>query len=213
MLTWRVLIAALMLSCTVSSRALAQTAEPDRPDGKQSTDAGSVMEFLGGAALAFGSHEGAHLVLNLLFDANPRVDKVDFAGIPFFAISHRADVSPRREYLISSAGFSMQHALDEWLLSRRPRLRDERAPLAKGLLAFNVLASVAYSGAAFARVGPYERDTRAMASSRRIDERWIGALVVAPAVLDAWRYFDRDPAWARWSSRALKVGMVVLVLK
>ena len=38
----------------------------------------------------------------------------------------------------------MQRAESEWLLTRRPRLRHERAPFAKGVLAFDVLASVAY---------------------------------------------------------------------
>ena len=43
---------------------------------------------------------------------------------------------------------------NEWLLGRRPNLRHERAPFAKGVFTFNVLASAAYSGAAFARTGP-----------------------------------------------------------
>ena len=52
---------------------------------------------------------------------------------------------------------------------------DEHAPFAKGVLAFNVAASAAYAGAAFARTGPYERDTRGMASQlgdrRAVDRR------------------------------------------
>ena len=57
--------------------------------------------------------------------------------------------------MISSAGFWVQHGTNEWLLTRRPNLRRERAPFAKGVLAFNVLASMAYAGAALARTGPY----------------------------------------------------------
>ena len=172
-----------------------------------------VASFLTGAAIGLGAHEGAHVITDLAFGETPGLQKVDFHGIPFFAITHRSGLPARREFTISSAGFWMQHAENEWLLIRRPNLRMERAPLSKGVFAFNVLASVAYAGAAFARTGPPERDTRGMAASARIDERWIGALVLAPAVLDAWRYRHPDAKWAAWTSRGVKIGMVVMVVR
>lgn len=172
-----------------------------------------VAPFLTGAAIGLGAHEAGHVLADLAFGEKPGLQKVDFHGIPFFAITHRAGQPPHREFTISSAGFWMQHAENEWLLGRRPDLRRERAPLAKGVFAFNVLASVGYAGAAFAKTGPIERDTRGMAASSRIDERWIGALVLAPAVLDAWRYYHPDARWAAWASRGVKVGMVLLVGK
>jgi hypothetical protein len=52
-----------------------------------------------------------------------------------------------------------------------------------------------------------------MAASIGVDERAIGALVLAPALLDAYRYFRPDARWAKWGSRSAKVGSVVLVLK
>ena len=107
----------------------------------------------------------------------------------------------------------MQHATNEWLLTKRPRLRSEKAPFTKGVFAFNVLASAAYSGAAFARSGPVERDTRGMAASSGTDERWIGALILAPAVFDTWRYYDPDAKLPIWLSRAAKVAGVLLILK
>ena len=79
--------------------------------------------------------------------------------------------------------------------------------------AFNVIASVAYAGAAFAKTGPAERDTRGMAASSRIDERWIAALVLAPALLDGWRYYHPNAKWAAWSSRGVKIGMVFMVVR
>jgi hypothetical protein len=82
-----------------------------------------------------------------LFAAKPGVKRVDYAGIPFFAITHEP-VSRRREFVISSAGFWTQHAIDEWVLASHPSLKHERAPFLKGMLAFNVLASAAYAGAA-----------------------------------------------------------------
>jgi hypothetical protein len=193
----------------VATRAGAQ--QP--PEDSTVNRAATAGKFLAGAAIGLVAHEAGHLVFAVSFDANPRLRRVEFHGIPFFAITHREDLSPHREFAISSAGFWVQHATSEWVLTRRPRLRERSAPLTKGILAFNILASVAYSGAAFGRTGPLERDTRGMAVSVRTDERWIGAVVLAPAVLDGWRYFDPDAKWAVWVSRAAKVGGVLLILR
>ena len=187
--------------------------DPAQPPPPQTSGAASFGQFLGGAAVGFGTHEAGHLFFDVLFDAQPGVGKVNFHGIPFFAITHRSGMPPREEFVISSAGFWVQHAESEWLLTRRPRLRQEHAPFAKGVLAWDVFASVAYSGAAFARTGPVERDTRGMAESARIDERWIGAMLLTPALLDLYRYFHPDSKWAPWTSRTAKVGLVLLVLR
>jgi hypothetical protein len=213
----RVLLAAMLVSATPLDID-AQPADGSAPRREEShapgeNRAATIARFLGGAAVALGAHEASHLFADIVFDADPALRSVSFHGIPFFAITHRSDVSPGVEFTISSAGFWTQHAGSEWLLTRRPRLRSERAPFAKGLLGFNVIASAVYSGAAFARTGPFERDTRGMAASASLDERWIGALILAPAVLDAWRYFDPGAKWAVWASRVLKAGGVLLVVK
>lgn len=214
----RAAVLAVLLWLTVGVGAgAAQEAHPDgASDEKPSTSrAATTLAFLGGAATAFGAHEAAHLLFDTLFGAQPGVKRVDYGGIPFFAITHHP-VSRREEFVISSAGFWTQNAIDEWLLTSRPALRDERAPFAKGMLAFNVIASGAYAIAAFTGTGPPERDTRGMAVSlgpHGVDERWIGALVLAPAALDAYRYYAPHARWAVWTSRAVKVGMVLLVLR
>jgi hypothetical protein len=138
--------------------------------------------------------------------------KVTFGPIPFFAITHDA-VSPGREFVISSAGFWMQHAVNEYLFAKHPRLHGERAPVLKGILVFNLLTSVAYSSAAFARTGPNERDTRGMALSAGVDEPVIGAVILVPAILDTARYFGKDSRWIVWGSRVVKIGGALLVVK
>ncbi len=171
-----------------------------------------VARFLAGAAAALAVHEAGHVVTDVMFGKAPGVKKVSFAGIPFFAITHRT-LSPAREFVVSSAGFWVQGASSEILLTRVPDLRSKDAPFAKGLLTFNTLASVAYSGAAFARVGPIERDTRGMADAARLREPWIGGVVLAPAVLDAVRYYKPETRWLRWASRASNVAGALLVLR
>jgi len=169
--------------------------------------------FLSGGAIGLAAHEAGHVIANFAFGEKPGLQKVDFHGIPFFAITHPSGLPAREEFVISSAGFWVQHATNEWLLTRRPELKSEQAPLTKGVFAFNVIASVAYAGAAFAKTGPVERDTRGMAASVRMDERWIGALILAPALLDGWRYYHPNAKWAAWSSRGVKVGLVLLVVR
>jgi hypothetical protein len=191
---------------------LAQT-EPQAQPNNDAPGGKGVTSFLVGGALGLAAHEAGHVLANVAMGKTPGLRKVDFHGIPFFAITHRNGLAPRREFVISSAGFWVQHAENEWLLGRRPNLRHERAPLAKGVFTFNVLASAAYSVAAFSRSGPPERDTRGMASAARIDERWIGAMVLAPALLDAWRYFHPDARWAAWMSRGVKIGMILIVFR
>ena len=185
---------------------LGSTATPAR------AQTGDVAQFFAGAALGLGLHESGHLVFDEAFGAEPGVRKVSAGFIPFFAITHEP-MTPTKEFTISSAGFWVQHAGDEYLLSRRPNLREEHAPLAKGLLAFNVLTSVMYAGAAFARHGPAERDTRGMAVSAHIAEPWIGVTILAPAVLDSARYYRPRSRTLRWTSRSAKIAGALLVLK
>jgi hypothetical protein len=202
---------ALFLLLVISRTAVAQESE-DPATSTSRPSARTIASFLGGAALGLAIHESGHVGMALIFDANPRLKGVSFGPIPFFAITHDP-VSPAREYAISAAGFWMQAASSEWILTRRPRLRDEKAPVAKGILAFHVLASAAYAFAAVAGVGPDERDTLSMADALRWKEGWVGAMVIAPAALDVWRYRKPEAKWAAWASRAAKVGLVIAVAR
>lgn len=183
------------------------------PTTNEHRTASALGGFLTGAAVGLGAHESGHLLFDAIFDAHPGVKKVSFHGLPFFAITHDSGLSPRRELVIDSAGFWVQEASNEIILSRHPGLRRERAPFVKGMFAFNILASVGYAGAAFARTGPVERDTRGMADSLRWREPWVGVLILIPAVLDAVRYSHPDQKWAMWGSRAAKIGGVVLIAR
>ena len=171
-----------------------------------------VAKFLGGAGVGLVAHEAGHLAFDYTFGASPGVKKVMFGPLPFFAITHEP-VSPRREYTIASAGFWVQELGNEVLLTARPQLRSTRAPMAKGLFAFNVLTSLAYAGGAFAHAGPPERDTRTLAWFLGVDEAVVGAMLLGPAVLDTVRYYRPGATWAKWASRAAKVAMVALVVR
>jgi hypothetical protein len=211
-------VTALIFTTIHASGVSVRAQEPAQPvevapTTSEHPTASAVGRFFAGAAVGLGAHEAGHLLFDGLFGADPGVKKVSFHGLPFFAITHSGGLSPRREFIIDSAGFWVQEATNEWILTRRPQLRRERAPFVKGVFAFNVLASVAYAGAAFARTGPVERDTRGMADALRWKEPYVGVLILVPAVLDAVRYFHPGAKWAAWGSRTAKLGGVVLIAK
>ena len=182
------LLVAILPVHAVAQESSAQS-EPAR-DAEQSRTV-AFAKFLAGAAVGTGLHEAGHLI----------------AGW------ERYDVSRRHAIAVRSAGFWAQYVTSETVLSPHPRLRAERSPFRKGLLAFHLATSTGYAALAFTRTGPFGRDTLEMAQATRIDEPWIGALVLTPAVLDGVRYLRPEWRWAAWLSRGVKVGSVTLVLR
>lgn len=167
---------------------VAQAAEA--PPSEESRKA-AFAKFIAGGAVGTAFHEAGHLA----------------AGWD------RYDVSRRHAIAVRSAGFWAQYLASEIVFIRHPDLRSERAPFRKGMLASHLAISAGYAVLAFARTGPYGRDTFEMAQATRIDERWIGALVLTPAVLDGIRYLKPEARWAAWLSRGVKLGSVALVLR
>jgi hypothetical protein len=207
--------AILAFTAVLVTAGLAAGQEVTQPSAASATSENrvtSTVSFLGGAAVGLAAHEAGHLLFDGIFDANPGIKRVSFGGIPFFAITHDT-MSRRKEFIIDSAGFWVQEATNEILLTGRPNLRKEHAPFTKGVFAFNVLVSVGYAGAAFGRVGPAERDTRGMAESLGWKEPYVGLLILVPAVLDIVRYYNPDARWATWGSRAAKIGGVALIAR
>jgi hypothetical protein len=204
----------VVLTVIAPATPTAQGGDPASDSSQASREsAGDAIKFLGGAALAFTIHEGGHLLFDTIFDAHPEVQSVHFGPLPFFAISPTGALESRQLYAVSAAGLWTQALTSELILARHPDLRHERAPFQKGMLAFNVLTSVGYAMVAFAQTGPAERDTLSMAKGLGANEPAIGALVLAPALLNAYRYYRPDATWARWTARVLEAGSVVLVIK
>jgi hypothetical protein len=192
-----------------------QAPEPVAP----STRLFDGLKFLAGGAMGLAIHESGHFMVDLAFDAHPHFHHAYLGSLPFFAIVHRGNLSPRREFVIAAAGFWMQDVASERLLMRRPSLRSTHAPFTKGEFAFDELTSIGYGILALARAGPKPGssdrviDTRGMASAVHVSEPLVGGLVLTPALLDGYRYFHPDARWAKWASRIAKTGTVLLLLK
>ena len=149
----------------------------------------AFAKFLAGAAVGAGLHEAGHLA----------------AGWK------RYDVSRRRAVATTSAGFWAQYLTSETVLTRHPQLRSERSSFLKGVIAFHLVTSAGYTVLAMTQSGPPGRDTLDMSRSIGVNEQWIGALVLAPAVVDGIRYLRPETRWAKWLSRGIKLGSVAMV--
>jgi hypothetical protein len=206
-------VVVLAVSLALPTAVQAQEPEPADPASSSSHAAADIVTFLAGAAAAFAIHEGGHLAFDTIFDARPRLQSVHFGPVPFFAITPSRPLSPRKLFVVASAGLWTQEISSEWLLPKHRDLRHEHAPFAKGMLVFDVLTSIGYGAVALAEAGPVQRDTRGIAEGAGVSERAIGAMVIAPAVLEAYRYFRPDSQWAKWAMRAVEAGSVILIVK
>lgn len=173
----------------------------------------ALCRGLFGVGLGFGLHEGGHLLTNAFFQSDPYLKPVKGGGIPFFAISHRKVLPSWQEAVVASSGLWTQFVLAEIILTRTPDLRRQRAPIQKGVLAFHVGLSLLYGAAGLGQWGPPERDTRGIAKNLGVNEKWIGTVVLAPGLLDTYRYYRGAPRWVRWGSRVAKLVLAVPFLK
>jgi hypothetical protein len=205
----RRLLAVILGLLLLPVNAIAQSDDATPAPTSRTAD---TAKFLSGAALAFLIHEGGHLVFDAAFDAQPQLQWVHFGPIPFFAIAPTRPLSARQLFTVTSAGFWTQELTSDLLQPQHRDLRHERAPFAKGMLAFDILTSIGYAATAFAQSGPAQRDTRGMAASLDVPEPAIGALILTPAILEAYRYFRPESRWAKWATRIAAGGSVVLVL-
>ena len=148
---------------------------------------------------------------NVAFQSNPYLKSVRGAGLPFFAVAHRRELSDRRESIVSSAGLWAQFMVAETLLTRTPHLQSNQAPYRKGVLAFHVSTSVLYGVTGLSGMGPPERDTRTIGNGSRSHEVAVGSIILAVGLLDSYRYYRDSPRWATWVSRSAKLAMLVPV--
>ena len=172
----------------------------------------------GGVAAAFIAHELGHVFMNLAYGNVPTFEGLRYGGfIPFFRISPGVscnDVGCFHEngepfkggrtgvYLITSAGFNVQHLVSELILSIDPQIRYHRSPFQKGMLFFNLSLSAGYVLSTWFQVKPPIGDIYGMASAAQLNPNWVALLVMIPAGLNLYRFFVPDSKWAPWVSRA-----------
>lgn len=173
-----------------------------------------------GALTGFVAHESGHIAANLLLGNVPHITGTRvFGWLPFPVISpgihcedgrctdrdgDRFRPGPRGDFFIVTAGFHVQHATDEILLSRQPDLMRRYAPFQKGLLLFNVFLSGMYAVGAYTGLEDPHGDLANAARASGIHSAWLATVLLMPAALDTYRFFAPGVRWAPWASRGSK---------
>ncbi|MCL5105466.1 MAG: hypothetical protein M1133_15335 [Armatimonadetes bacterium] len=203
------------VSLTGSDRLIAAQVDetPVAVSPRQGLWAGSPTKFFEGAFVALLGHECGHLNTNFAQDTDPGTKPVHYGPIPFFTIEPGRPLNRHEHYITASAGFNAQHMINEWVLDEHPNLREEDKPFLKGLVTFNFWLTMGYAATAFAGTGPNERDTKGMADALGWNERWVGAMILVPTVLDTYRYNHPDAKWAKVASRVSKLLMIGLAAR
>ncbi|MET0343289.1 MAG: hypothetical protein ABW252_19930 [Polyangiales bacterium] len=179
-----------------------------------------------GALTAFLAHETGHVFANLMMGNNPQFEgTMVFGAIPFVVVSPGIDCDPtpctdrggerfragrRGNYFIVTAGFHVQHLLDEVLLSREPSLKSRYAPFQKGMLLFNLFLSCLYAGGAYTGLEDPHGDLVNAAETSRFREAWLASLLLVPVAMDTYRFFVPSSRWSPWVSRGAKAALLGL---
>ena len=137
------------------------------------------------------------MIANLSLGNTPHIEGFLAAGfIPFVAVRPRITCNSdqcwkyngqtfaagqRGKFAIVTAGFNVQHAIDEVILHYEPGLRGTTAGFRKGMLAFNTLSSVGYALASWLGLEDPRGDIASAAEMSGISHNVIaGFLTVAP---------------------------------
>jgi hypothetical protein len=199
-----------------------------RPEPERAPIGRRIGIGLAGAFAAFLAHEAGHVTVNLLTGNVPHFDGLLVGGfVPFFAISpdlycdhdhphcykrngETYHAGLRGRFSIVTAGFNVQHLTNEIILSLHPQIRYQEAPFKKGMLLFNVFLSWFYSIGAWSRLEDPHGDLIGASRASGINEGVLSAFLLAPAILDTYRYIFPAQRWAPWASRTMKVAFIGL---
>jgi hypothetical protein len=178
--------------------------------------------FALGALSGFVGHETGHIATDFMTGHHPKFVETHLGKIPFFAIQPCCtNLSHAAEYTIASAGFAVGDLSSELILQIQPRLRSRRSAYLKGVLIFDEVLAIGYAVSGFLEVkypnlGPPQSDINSMARSLGIQPWQVGIYLIAPAILDLYRYFRPRSNFAPWmgvQSKLLMVGLVMPLLK
>jgi hypothetical protein len=193
----RVWILALLLS---TSPALAHSEQiTPEADFRQFKD---WAWFFLGAASGFVAHEMGHMATDAMFGKRVDFVPVRLGPFPFFAIQPCCNLTPQQQYTVASAGFMVQYVNSELIYWISPRIRSQRHAFLKGVLALDIGLSIGYAITSFlpSGIAPPQSDTNTMARALGVPSWQVGLMVLAPAIVDVYRYLVPTSVWAPWVS-------------
>ena len=156
--------------------------------------------FFLGAASGFVAHEMGHMFTDFILGKSVNFVPVQLGPFPFFAIQPCCNLTRQEQYAVASAGFMVQYVNSELILWISPRIRSQRHAFLKGVLALDIGLSIGYAISAFLPDGiaPAQSDTGTMARALGIPQWQVGLMILAPAMVDIYRYLVPTSVWAPW---------------
>ena len=198
----------MLLALAVARPSRAQT----RADSSISAGRGSSARrwwalFATGFASSILAHEGAHVVAAYAVGGRPSFGLNE--GRPTIYSGVDATEEPRRQFVFSSAGLTVQSVIDEGILdARHPSGR--AGAFERGLLAGGLATSFFY--VTIGRTGSVS-DVDFMARTSKLSKTSITAIVGGLALVHSWR-IAHDSRYANFFARpapdgGLRIGMTL----
>ena len=156
--------------------------------------------FLLGAGAGFVAHEMGHMFTDVILGKRVTFEEVHLGPFPFFAIVPCCNISNQQLYAIASAGFMVQYVNSELILWISPRIRSQRHAFLKGVLALDIGLSLGYAITGFlpAKDVPPTSDVGSMSRALGVPAWQVGLMILAPAIVDTYRYLVPSSVWAPW---------------
>ena len=194
-----------LVLCSIATRASAQSAN----DSSRTPHATSSGHWWGMFATGFASsilaHESAHIVAAYAVGGRPTFGFN--MGRPTIYSGVDATAEPRKQFIFSSAGLTVQSLIDEGILDA-PRRSIRAGPFERGMLAGGLATTFFY--VSIGRTGSVS-DVDYMARTSNLSKTSITAIYGGLAVIQAWR-IAHDSRYANFFARpdpygGMRVGM------
>lgn len=199
---------------TVHADEHGPTLAPER-DFRQVSDFGWLAL---GAASGFVGHELGHIVTDFMTLHHPTFHATKTGPFYFFAIQPCCgDLSHAEEYAIASAGLVVNDLSSELILQISPRIRSRHAPYMKGVLLADIGLELGYAISGFIQSAhpkgfPAQSDVGSMSRALGVAPWRVSLSVMAPALIDLYRYFVPRSSFMPWVGIQSKMFMAGLVI-
>lgn len=199
-------VAVAMLALGTARPTLAQTTQQT---GATTSSGGRWWSlFAMGFASSILAHEGAHIVAAYAVGGQPSFGFNE--GRPTIYSGIDATLEPRKQFVFSSAGLTVQSVIDEGILDTPHHSNQPAGAFERGILAGGIATSLFY--VTLGRTGSVS-DVEFMARTSRLNKTSITAIYGGLALVHIWR-IRHDSRYADFFVRpdargAMRVGMTL----
>jgi hypothetical protein len=171
-----------LLSALAATPASGQEPQNSTTEAAHSGGARWWQLFAAGFASSIVAHEGAHIAASYAVGGRPTFGLNE--GRPTIYSGIDASLQPRKQFIFSSAGLTVQNVIDEVLLDSPHHSAGRAGAFERGMLAGGIATSLFY--VTIGRTGSVS-DVDFMARTSTLSKTSISAIYGGVALLHAWR--------------------------